>query len=323
MPKKVCEDGMTSSSSEYSALRFRFLLLPSFAAFLLVTAAWGQEPPIIFPSADLYFTPGPSALEPNGRSGVLADDDWSSNGFIFSDGDQEGPGVEVPEPLLFDLVRPLGARRGEVEFNTLAIFPWRAVNRDLETDPVGPGPATADRQGIEWAPEVEFAIADNFAIEFEFPFERSELELYKLGLQWTIGTAFDNRYIHGFQVLIEPSVGWERWNSTLLYLGGIRFDETWSALLMFGGRIDMEGPNNSETFETLINGSLFADISEAAKVGLETNYASKVDGTSQFVLVPQFHYEVAQNFEVQTGVGLGIFSQGYEQSFILRVIYSR
>jgi len=321
--KVECEDGMASSRSLCTARRFRFHLLTPFAALLLATVSWGQELPIFQPHADYYFTPDPHHLEPDWRSGVLTDDDWSPHGIIFRDSESEGPAVEVPEPLLFDLVRPLGPRRGEIEFNTLAIFPWRAVNRDLQTDPVGPGPGTVDRQGIEWAPEVEIAIADNFAIEFEFPFEGSVLELYKLGLQWTIGTAFDNRYIHGFQVLIEPTVQWERWNSTLLYLGGIRFDETWSALLMVGGRMDMEGPNNSDTFEALFNASLFADISESAKVGLESNYASKVDGSSQFVLVPQFHYEFAQNFEVQSGVGLGVFSEGYEQSFVLRVIYSR
>jgi hypothetical protein len=232
------------------------------------------------------------------------------------------PHVDVPEPLLFDLVRPLGARKGEVEFNTLAIFPWNASNTNPDDDPFGSGSTTFDKGGIEWAPEVEFAIADNFAIEFELPFESSTLEEYKLGLQWTIGTAFDNHYIHGFQMLIQPNSDWQNWNSTLLYLAGIRFDETWSALLMVGGRMDLEGPNNSETFERLINASIFADLSDAARVGLETNYASKLDETAEFILVPQAHYQFTNHFQVQSGLGLGVFTEGHEQSFILRVIYS-
>jgi hypothetical protein len=230
--------------------------------------------------------------------------------------------VDVPEPLLFDLVRPLGARQGELEFNTLAIFPWSASNTNLATDPFGSSPTSPDRGGIEWAPEVEYAIADNFAIEFEFPFESSTLEEYKLGLQWTIGTAFDNQYIHGFQVLVQPTSAWEDWNSTLLYLGGIRFDDTWSALFMVGGRMDLEGPNNSRTFERLINASLFADISDSARVGLETNWSSKVDGTATFILVPQVHVQFTDSFQLQSGLGFGAFSDGSEQSFILRVIYS-
>lgn len=231
--------------------------------------------------------------------------------------------VRVPEPLLFDLVRPLGAKRGELEINTLALFPWRASNTNPDDDPFGSGPTTKDRRGIEWAPEIEYAVSDNFAIEFEFPFEDSVLEEYKLGLQWTLGTAFDNRYIHGFQMLIEPTYSWEQWNTTLLYLGGIRFDETWSALFMFGGRMNLEGPRNSESFERLFNASLFADLTDYLSAGLETNHAAKSDGTSEFILVPQIHLELTDHWQIQTGLGFGIASEGSEQSAILRVIYSR
>jgi hypothetical protein len=229
--------------------------------------------------------------------------------------------VDVPEPLLFDLVRPLGARKGELEFNTLAVFPWSHTNRDPEDDPFGSGPTTFDRGGIEWAPEVEYAPIDNFAIEFEFPFEGAKLEEYKLGLQWTIGTAFDNHYIHGFQVLVEPNTEWKRWNSTLLYLGGIRFDDTWSSLIMLGGRMDLSGPDNAATFERLVNASLFADLTDTAKVGLEANFAGGVDGTMEFILVPQIHYDFTRQLQVQAGLGFGAFSEGSEQSFIVRGIY--
>jgi hypothetical protein len=230
--------------------------------------------------------------------------------------------VDVPEPLLFDLVRPLGARKGELEINTLALFPWSQSNTNLEDDPFGPGPTTPDRKGIEWAPELEYAIADNFAIEFEFPFEEAVLEEYKLGLQWTIGTAFDERYIHGFQMLIEPDVYWRKWNTTLLYLGGIRFDERWSALFMLGGRIDLEGPNNSETLERIVNGSLFADLTAETKVGIETNFAAQLDGTSSLIVVPQMHNDLTDCLQLQWGLGFGAFSEGSEESFIMRLIYN-
>lgn len=248
---------------------------------------------------------------------------WLSGSTVQGEPVHDHPHVDVPEPLLYDLVRPLGARKGQVEFNTLAIFPWSAANTNPDDDPFGSGSTTFDKGGIEWAPEVEYAIADNFAIEFEFPFESSTLEEYKLGLQWTIGTAFDNHYIHGFQVLIQPTSAWENWNSTLLYLGGVRFDETWSTLFMFGGRMDLEGPNNATTFERLLNASIFADINDSTRMGLETNYASRVDGTAEFILVPQVHYAITDNFQVQSGLGFGAFSEGYEQSFILRVVSSK
>ncbi|MBL8817834.1 MAG: hypothetical protein JNL58_17545 [Planctomyces sp.] len=233
---------------------------------------------------------------------------------------QDGPPVEVPEPLLFDLVHPLGVRRNAVEFNTLAIMPWSASNATPDDDPFGSGTTTSDKGGIEWAPEVEYAIADNLAVEFEFPFESSTLEEYKLGLQWTIGTAFDDRYIHGFQTLFQPTTEWQEWNSTLLYLGGIEINDTWSALFMIGGRMDLEGPARSETFEELINVSVFAELSEAMRVGLETNFASQANATEDLIVVPQFQYQVANNFEIQSGLGFGTFSQGHENSFMLRVV---
>jgi hypothetical protein len=234
-----------------------------------------------------------------------------------------GHGIQIPEPLVFDLVRPLGARQGELEFNTLAIFPWRATNRNLATDPFGSGPSTPDRRGIEWAPEVEYAPVDNFAIEFEFPFEEHVLEEYKLGLQWTIGTGFDDHYIHGIQVLVEPSVEWRHWNTTLLYLGGVRFDETWSALFMLGGRMDLEGRDIASTFERITNASLFANLSENNIVGVETNFAAKMDGGGRFLVVPQWHAQLTDLLQIQSGLGFGVARQASEQSFVIRVIYSR
>jgi len=251
--------------------------------------------------------------------GVVREQIWSS----APERGRQGWGVKVPEPLLFDLVRPLGPTRGDIEFNTLAIFPWRAKNRQLGDDPFGPGPSTPDRQQVEWAPEVEIALSDRLAIEFELPFEGGTLEELKLGIQWTFGTAFDDHYIHGVQVLIEPTPQFETWNSTLLYLGGVRLDETWSVLFMFGGRMDLEGSDNFESFERLVNGTLFAEVNDWLTLGLESNLAVALDGTSNFILVPQSHIELTDRWELQAGLGLGTATEGYELSGIVRLIYAR
>lgn len=68
--------------------------------------------------------------------------------------------VHIPEPLVFDLVRGLGARRGELEINVLGQFPVGGSNN----------------RKIHWAPEVEGAVTDGIALELELPFEGSELE---------------------------------------------------------------------------------------------------------------------------------------------------
>lgn len=38
-------------------------------------------------------------------------------------GEERGP--RIPEPMVFDLVRPLGAKRGEGEINVLGMIPLR------------------------------------------------------------------------------------------------------------------------------------------------------------------------------------------------------
>jgi hypothetical protein len=265
-----------------------------------------------------WFTDQPREFLSSPRSHSALD--FSQLGQFSKD---EHDSVHVPEPMVFDLVRPLGAKKGELEVNTLAVFPWRSVNRTTDRDPFGSGQTTLDRGEIEWAPEIEFAFADGWAIEFELPFEGSKLEVYKLALQGTFGTAFDNHYIHGFQVIVEPTVEWRRWNSTLLYLGGIRFDEQWSALVMFGGRMDLAGRDSSETFERLVNASLFKEVREDLVLGTEVNVAVGNRGRNQTLFTPQAHYDLNRHIQLQSGIGLGIFDAGSEQSLIMRLIYSR
>ncbi|MCC6964995.1 MAG: hypothetical protein IT391_01760 [Nitrospira sp.] len=69
--------------------------------------------------------------------------------------------------MVFDLVRPLGARRGEVEFNTLGLVPLTRKTRKVDdvTDLLGLVRRSPDTQGVEWAPEAEFVLTDGIALE--------------------------------------------------------------------------------------------------------------------------------------------------------------
>lgn len=95
-----------------------------------------------------------------------------------------GDDPDIPEPMVFDMVRPMGARRGEWETNVLALSPLSGQERALE-----------------WAPEVEYAVAHGFALEFELPFEGMRLAEWKMGAQATIGTFDRGRIVHGVQYL--------------------------------------------------------------------------------------------------------------------------
>ncbi|WP_437224356.1 hypothetical protein SH661x_003594 [Planctomicrobium sp. SH661] len=228
----------------------------------------------------------------------------------------------IPEPMIFDLVRPLGEHRGAAEVNILSLFPLGG-RRTLEyVDPLGIVHVSEDRGHIEWAPEYEVAIRDGLAIEFEFPFESGTLEALKTAVQWTIGTALEEHYIHGVQVIVEPTVDFQNWNLVALYLGGYRFNETWSTLMMIGGRA-VTGPNvRHDEREFLFNYSVFANVSDHITTGLEGNFAQSNDGHTALLLTPQVHVEITDHFLIQTGVPVGFESSGVSPFWSVRGIYS-
>jgi hypothetical protein len=239
------------------------------------------------------------------------------------DASAEDDRPRIPEPMVFDLVRPLGAKRGEVEFNTLALIPARRVRIAGHGLPDELGVLPDHTRRTEWAPEIEMALWDGFAVEFELPFEEGHLAAYKTAVQLTLGTAFDNKYIHGIQAIAQYDVDPEVGLLTFLYIGGLRLDETWSILFMGGFRAEIGGGNLTESTERLFNFNLFADVCDHLTVGVESDYAVAMGGDSSLLLMPQLHWEVHDNAMLQSGAGVR-FADGVTVPEIgVRAIISR
>lgn len=248
-----------------------------------------------------------------GRLGteVLGAEDFSS----------EGNSPRIPEPLVFDLVRPLGAKRGELEVNTLALIPLnrRATSTGIP-NPIGLVPS--DRPRPEWAPEIEYAIADGIAIEFEFPFEETTLAAYKTSCQVTFGTAFDERFIHGAQGILLYDKQSGKWSPVLVYIAGVRLDERWSTLWMYGFRTEINGDDTAERTERLINGSIFYDLNYHVTLGFETNWAQSLKGGGSLLATPQLHWEITDHWMLQSGVGIKFNSKSTLPELGIRLIRS-
>jgi hypothetical protein len=228
--------------------------------------------------------------------------------FGAEDGGAEAHAPIIPEPMVFDLVRPLGAKKGELEGNALVEIPLE------KRDPGDPS--------VYWAPEIEAAPFDGFALELEIPFEDGTVEAYKFAAQYTFGTAASNRYIHGTQAIAERLRDSGSWELTILYLAGYRFDRTWSVLGMIGGRT-LQGGDLPSGSEALLNASVFADVAHSASLGLETNVATDFDDHAVFLVIPQIHYEITDRVMIQAGAGAEIEDGDATPTLAFRLIFAR
>ncbi len=242
--------------------------------------------PGAYPSAVRPDTPFPSAdrsidsLAGSSRPELLPQ--YDSRSQRPDSASRRGPAI--PEPMVFDLVRPLGAAVGEVEVNTLGQI---------------------NSKNTAFAPEIEAVIARNFAVEAELPIEDGTVESYKFAAQYTLGTARDDTLIHGLQTIYEYQRHSEVNEATLLHITGMRFDEKLSALWMLGGRAHLGGDHDDARTDVLANGSLFYDAGKHVVLGLETNLAQPLgSGRVEFLLMPQVHVGVSNNLHVQAGYGL-------------------
>lgn len=192
---------------------------------------------------------------------------------------QSGP--DIPEPMVFDMIRPLTAKAGEFEVNTLA-------QRDL----------TGPRGELEWAPEIELAVADGLAVELELPLINSRVVQYKMGLQKRLGTIRGGRGVHGVQYLGLHDREAGGWTSTLLWLLGNRFGERWSTMTMVGvGDVTLREGNRTGA---IVNHSTFYDVNPDTVLGLEVNRQNG-DG-AYWLLMPQMHRTIGK-LGLQGGVG--------------------
>lgn len=299
----------------FITLLVRRCVSPTLAAacvlIALPTAKVTAQPPSL---SDLLVQPADARL-----------DDAVREPFGAEDRGMEDNSPSIPEPLFFDLVRGLGAHKGEFETNVLGLVPIGGPGRvgTRGYDPYGLYPAGTDHHGIEWAPEVEYAVADGLAFEFEVPYEGSRHEAYKFASQVTFGTALGNRYIHGFQTIVEPDVHFEKWVMDFLYLAGMQFNETWSALGMIGVRPQVQDGRGLEHLDGIVNLTLFADVDERTTFGVETNLTIGESQRSALLVLPQVDYELTDCTQIQAGVGAGVSADGVAPYLGVRAIYSR
>lgn len=223
----------------------------------------------------------------------------------FMEGDAALSSVvpNIPEPLLFDLVRPLGAIKGEMEVNALA-------------------QPSLEGGTLQWAPEIEYVFADGYAFELELPSENSNLAHYKLTLQGTFNNPPVTNMIHGWQLISKKSRDTGKYAADALYINGYRFSKAWSTLNMLGIK-RTEFNSGGETI-TLINNSLFYDYSQRLTYGIELNQKINQKGQWRYSMTPQVHLDLSRNITMQTGISISRLNEGkkMEKKLAMRLIFA-
>lgn len=257
-------------------------------------ALWGHSDP-----------PEPRSGVPTGPAPDDSDADGVSDALeIARSTDPDVPGLfpgaypHIPEPLVFDLVRGLGATEGEFEFNTLTVARFRPY------------------AGLAWAPEIEWAFADRHALELELRMHDAHVDAFKVAVQGTVNER-KPRFIHGWQVMTEFAIGPRELEITTLYLAGLRLGKRFALFGMIGPRGASDG--RSLHADLVVNPSFFVDVAEVATIGIENN--GVVAGSDSRVdIIPQIHLQLGRHFRIQLGGGVGFSREGISPLAAARLV---
>jgi hypothetical protein len=230
------------------------------------------------------------------------------------------------EPLYIDLIRDLGARRGEREWN---------VGMGLTDN------TTYDR--YEALVEYEWAPVNRLGLEVEFPFSfyypvnengsapSSRLNSLKLAAQYTFLVSERHRtslamgYLHEFEL-----VEFDRYGRDRLYTGNVynpffiaakRWGTNFHTLLYTGPLVTQHFSDGSWHSEWAMNSNFHYMISGTRNfIGVELN---KVFSGSDFdmTLRPQMRLGIADNLLIGIVTGVPVWRENERFSCFLRLIY--
>jgi hypothetical protein len=239
----------------------------------------------------------------------------------------ERPKVLHAEPLYIDLIRDLGARKGEKEWN----FGFGV------TDKLG-------YDSYEMLVEYEWAVADRIGLEVETPFTffgqarngyaeqrpSNRMESLKLAGQWTFlvnerrATSLALGYINEFELspfgsFGDPLVKGNVYNP--FFVGAKRWGNNWHLLIYTGPRIEHHFETGSTHSRYELNTNLHYMITGTRNfVGVEFNKqfeGGDFDGTIR----PQMRVSIAENFLVGIVTGIPVDRENERFSMFTRLIW--
>jgi hypothetical protein len=230
------------------------------------------------------------------------------------------------EPLYIDLIRDLGARKGEKEWN------------------VGFGLTDKNHYDkFEGLIEYEFAPVDRLGLEIEVPFSLnrptlesgsvpgSKINSLKLAAQYTFlvsekaKTSLALGYIHEFEFTEFKKYGIDRFvNGNIFnpfFISAKRWGQNFHTLLYTGPVIEHHFYDNSFHKHWQINSNFHYMITGTRNfVGIEVNKEKHLHGM-EVVLRPQMRFGIADNLLVGIVTGIPVTKENQRFSSFVRLIY--
>lgn len=238
------------------------------------------------------------------------------------------PKILHAEPLYIDLIRDLGARKGEKEWNIgLGMTDKRGFDRyealiEYEWAPV-------DRLGFEVElPVTLYSSRGDLPSDLRRPSNR--LESIKLATQWSFLVAEQAKtslavgYIHEFELLDLNRIGDGNFFKgnvfNPFFVAAKRWGTNYHTLIYTGPRIEKLFNQSSETtFE--INSNFHYMITGTRNfIGIEINKEIH-HGNLEAVLRPQMRVGLAENLMIGIVTGIPINRQNTGLSSFVRIIY--
>ncbi len=226
------------------------------------------------------------------------------------------------EPLYVDLIRDLGARKGEKEWNL-----GFGILDKLENDE------------IEALIEYEFAPVNRLGIEFELPFafftgdlsEENRLKSIQVAAQYTFLVSVKSSvslalgYIHEFKLIPFSSYGDEPLYTgngyNPFFVAAKRFGRHFHTLIYTGPAIERKFNSGMSETSFEINTNLHYMIPGSSNfIGIEFNKEIE-DGDFDMTIRPQMRVEVTEKILMGLVTGIAVNRENERLSMFFRVIY--
>lgn len=231
--------------------------------------------------------------------------------------------VKHAEPLYLDLMRDLGARKGEAEFN-VGYGIGRYNNRKEHTSFIEYEWAAANRLGVEV--EVPVSFTKNHLNQHS-----NRVEGVKLGTQYTFlvdekrQTSLAIGYLHEMEfgrsapdVSHTPLFG--GFISSPFFIAAKRFNQI-STLVYTGPEFEYSFKKKNMQTNFAFNASVHYMIPHSSNyLGIE-NDLRVANGNLEYIMRPQMKVALAHNFAVGLVCGVPIKSKEFQMDFMTRLIW--